>query len=409
MTTTPANERADERTVSSQDTAPRRWGWAILLLTSGISLAFNIGHAINGNPTASAGHSSRPFTHVPMPLAVLYGVAPVLVAMMLSHLIAIQNGGWGKRVATGAVFVAAMSLSVRSIYEVLQPLAGSWGLLFAAMLDVSALLALNEVLASGHDTTPDATQDRDIATGPTGDVAHHDVRVDRDINRDIRPGGRRDMPPGLPGDISRIAGGDVAARSDIAAPRQPALPAPTPSAGAKPGTGQARTAEQVVDIDARRRRTEPARKPAGDKPAGEQTRSRSTVEQQVDNLAKAQAILAVESNISGAELGRRLGLTPRQGQRLIKEIKEAEQSPTATAEGHDIPGASGSDIERDTDRDITGPSRSDIGAESASNVARPAPEPRRDITTATKTDVARDTGDADGDVAEATPLSEAVR
>jgi hypothetical protein len=348
-----------------------------------------------------------------MPLAVLYGVAPVLVAMMLSHLIAIQNGGWGKRIATGTVFVAAMSLSVRSIYEVLQPLAGSWGLLFAAMLDVSALLALNEVLASGHDATPDATRDRDITTGTTGDVAHRGVRVDRDINRDMWPGGRRDMSPGLPGDINRVAGGDVAARSDITASRRPALPAPTPNAGAKPSTGQARTAERVVDIDARRRRTEPARKPAGDKPVGERTRSRSAAEQQADSLAKAQAILAGEPDLKGAELGRRLGLTPRQGQRLIKEIKEAaEQSPTAAPKGHDIPGAGGSDIERDTDRDITSPSRSDIGAGTASDVARPAPGSGRDITTVTTTAVARDTGDtgdADGDVAEATPLSEAVR
>lgn len=127
----------------------RRWGWAILLLTSSISLAFNLGHAVLG-PAGSATHS------VPKPLVVLYGlygVAPVLVAMMLSHLIAIQHGGWAKRTGTGLVFVSAMALSVKAIYEVLQPIAGHWGLLFAAMLDLSSLLALNEIL----DTAPTAT------------------------------------------------------------------------------------------------------------------------------------------------------------------------------------------------------------------------------------------------------------
>lgn len=118
----------------------RRWGWAILLMTATISLAFNIGHAI------------RAANGVPPVLAVLYGVAPVMVALMLSHLIAIQHGGIVKRIATGIVFVGAMALSVRAIYEVLEPLAERWGLLFAAMLDLASLLALNEVLASGpHD------------------------------------------------------------------------------------------------------------------------------------------------------------------------------------------------------------------------------------------------------------------
>lgn len=123
----------------------RRWGWAILLMTATISLAFNVGHAI------------RAANGVPPILAVLYGVAPVMVALMLSHLIAIQNGGIVKRIATGIVFVGAMALSVRAIYEVLEPLAERWGLLFAAMLDLASLLALNEVLASGprdrHTTT----------------------------------------------------------------------------------------------------------------------------------------------------------------------------------------------------------------------------------------------------------------
>ncbi|MEU9019270.1 hypothetical protein [Actinomadura sp. NPDC048394] len=138
----------------------RRWGWAILLLTSSISLAFNIGHAL----TEAAAHS------VAVPLAVLYGVAPVLVAMMLSHLIAIQQGGRLKRALTGVVFIAAMALSVRAIYEVLEPIAGRWGMIFAAMLDLASLLALNEVLAStsAATATSPATSPATVGAGSGG-------------------------------------------------------------------------------------------------------------------------------------------------------------------------------------------------------------------------------------------------
>ena len=47
-----------------------------------------------------------------------------------------------------------------------------------------------------------------------------------------------------------------------------------------------------------------------------------------DRLARARDVLREEPNISGAELGRRLGLSPRQGQRLLADVRAADATPT---------------------------------------------------------------------------------
>lgn len=126
-----------------------RWGWAILAITGATSLTFNIAHAL----AAAAKSDLHPA------LAVLYGVAPVAVALMLSHLIAIQRGGVVKRLLTGAVFAAGLGLSITAISEVLWPVAGHGSYVFAGMLDVAALMGLAEVLATektgtGQETAP---------------------------------------------------------------------------------------------------------------------------------------------------------------------------------------------------------------------------------------------------------------
>lgn len=170
-------------------TAARRWGWAILLSTGGISLTFNIAHAIHAAEVGKV-HAF---------LAVLYGVAPVLVALMLSHLMGIQQGGRFKRFITTMVFVAAMGLSVSAIAAVLQPIAGDAGYVFAVMLDVASLMGLNEILTSGSKTQAARTgQDRTVPdrTGQdrtAADAAEPDRTEEGDTVRS-----RTDEPPAAP-------------------------------------------------------------------------------------------------------------------------------------------------------------------------------------------------------------------
>lgn len=56
-----------------------------------------------------------------------------------------------------------------------------------------------------------------------------------------------------------------------------------------------------------------------------------------DRATKARALLAAEPDMSGAELGRRLGLSARQGQRLLAEVRDAAPVPGQMSldAGHD--------------------------------------------------------------------------
>lgn len=291
-------------TTKTADTARsvRRWGWSILLTTASISLAFNIGHALNPPaPTHAPGEAGGAEVHaVPVALAVLYGVAPVLVALMLSHLMAIQAGRAWKRAGTGLVFVAALALSVRAIYEVLEPIAGRWGLLFALMLDVASLLALQEVLSAPRVATQgDADRDmaRDTATATRVTVGDIERDTDGAMTRDIR----------------RDIGGDTTR----------AIEAPV----------------------SRRRRT-----------ATKRAASRDTAQMSAeDRMARAREVLAEAPDISGAELGRRLGLSPRQGQRLLADVRSADADPIpgqlAMDDAHDATADRDTRDTRDADTD----------------------------------------------------------
>lgn len=144
--------------MTDQARSAKRWGWTILLSTGGISLTYNIAHAL-GDVGADT---------LDRVLGVLYGVAPVLVALMLSHLIGIQRGGRWKKVITFAVFIAALSLSVSAIAAVLEPTAGPLGYVFAIMLDVASLMGLNEILTVDGPTDSARTAERRTAADKHG-------------------------------------------------------------------------------------------------------------------------------------------------------------------------------------------------------------------------------------------------
>lgn len=126
-------------TAPDRDTGTLVWGWIILALTSGTSLAFNIRHAVAG-PSSAA---------LPLPFAVLYGLMPVAVALALSHTIARRGGGRVEWTIGGAVFLTALALSVTAIADTLTPFAGMvHAYAFAIMLDVASLMGLRQVIAA---------------------------------------------------------------------------------------------------------------------------------------------------------------------------------------------------------------------------------------------------------------------
>ena len=105
----------------------------LVLLGAGITMAsFNIWHAL---------HSDMPGY-----LAVLVGVAPVLIAMGLSHVVARSNAGWFLKTVTFLVMVGAMVLSVRATGYVVRLAFGNLWPLFGAVVDSAALVALQAIL-----------------------------------------------------------------------------------------------------------------------------------------------------------------------------------------------------------------------------------------------------------------------
>jgi hypothetical protein len=102
--------------------------------------SFNIWHAL---------HSDMPGY-----LAFLVGVAPVLIAIGLSHVVARSDAGWFLKAVTFLVMVGAMVLSIRATgYVVRLAFGGLWPL-FGAVVDSAALVALQVILTPAPEPLP---------------------------------------------------------------------------------------------------------------------------------------------------------------------------------------------------------------------------------------------------------------
>jgi len=120
-----------------KDVAPRPHdriaAWLVLAFAGTTMVAFNMWHAIHGG--------------IPLVLAVLYGLAPVVLALGLSHVVAAYRGGWFMKGTTFIIMLGAMVLSVRATGYVVKPATGNLWPLFGAVTDAAALMALQVILS----------------------------------------------------------------------------------------------------------------------------------------------------------------------------------------------------------------------------------------------------------------------
>lgn len=131
------------------DTHPpgRLWAIGVLVLAAAVSMSMNTWHAWTA-------------TSLPRPLAIMYGVAPVALAAMQSHAVALralrqEQVGAFRRLLTFGLVAAGLGLSFLGIYDLLQhvvpdPLTGTQinepAILFPITVDLMALAALHELL-----------------------------------------------------------------------------------------------------------------------------------------------------------------------------------------------------------------------------------------------------------------------
>jgi len=188
-----ATKKTTARGAAHADTHRRVAAWLVLAGMGGTSLTFNVWHAAHG--------------HLPVGLALLYGISPVLAAGGLSHIAGGSRAGWQSRVITVVVMLGAMGLSVGAVASVVEPVApGLLRFVFPAVMDAASLVALQELL-SGRQVAP-ATADSPRATSTaTAGGLSGGATSDSGTIPAAAGGGARDADgpaPGKRGDIRRV-------------------------------------------------------------------------------------------------------------------------------------------------------------------------------------------------------------
>ena len=239
--------------------------WSVLVVMGGTSVTFQIWHSVHGG-------------RLVLPLALLYGIAPVFAAMFLSHMAAAHDGGTWMRRATFAVMVGAMTMSIGSIAAVVRPTSGpylEW--LFGAVLDAAALIALRVILTERQrETARQAAAEADA-----------------------------------------LARGQQAEADEIGTARAAAQ-----EAAEKAVLLEAELAESRAALEAERNRA-PKRPRKRNSAAGTGRRSTAITRGGTDDAnveAEALTILDADRSITGAELARRLSVSEGYGRRLKRDL-----------------------------------------------------------------------------------------
>ena len=259
--------------------------WAVLVGMGGTSVTYNIFHAVNHG-------------RMNLGLALLYGIAPVFAAMCLSHIVAEHASGNAMKLAAFAVMAGAMTLSMGAIASVVAPAAGPWmRWLFGAVLDAAALVALRVILEG---------RSRKAAAVTALEAARADVASAEAAAAEARAGAGE-----ATGTIGRLEAELATVRAALEAERAKVPPRkPRRSSARKPTRNPATASARNQDGT-----SAPEPEPGAD----------------LDTEAQALDILAKEPEISGSQLGLRLGKSDRYGRDLIKRL--AAVAPAAAETG----------------------------------------------------------------------------
>jgi hypothetical protein len=277
----------------------RAAAWTVFLSMAGTTMTFQVFHSIR-------------FGGMPWPLAVLYGVVPLLISICILEVVAEWTGApWWARLAAYLIMGGSMFLSAAATGDVvLHAAPAHWSLLFGFLLDAAALLTVHFILAGPTAAAAAAALARREAElrAETATVQAALEAAGRD-----REAVRADANAAL--EALRAEVTEAVVRAETATARADAL------------------AEKLARSSGRNKTRKPAPKSAassGRNKTPETTAGSSpemTVPEDVDTQAEALRILAAEPGISGSELGRRLGKTERYGCMLKKSLAASAPDP----------------------------------------------------------------------------------
>ncbi|WP_055477550.1 hypothetical protein [Sphaerimonospora mesophila] len=116
--------------------------WGLLVFCGSISLTLSVIHAFD---KVKDGDNSGAI------VALLTGIAPVIAAAMLSHLVADPYSTMALKIGVGIVFLGAMTLSVKAQAETVRPIVGEdLDIVFPLVLDLSTIVALLALAGVGY-------------------------------------------------------------------------------------------------------------------------------------------------------------------------------------------------------------------------------------------------------------------
>lgn len=256
--------------------------WAILAGMGATSVTYNVVHAVHGGA-------------LNIFLALVYGIAPVYGAALLSHVVAVHGGGRLMQAVTFALMLGAMGLSIGATAAVVRPVAGAWmQWLFGIVTDGAALVALRVILASRH---------RKAAAAAAVDAALAEAKA-------------------------------ALERAGEAAGEQSRLEAELTAANAALETVRAELGAEVQALTSALNKARNKARTSGQKRRAASPRNNGSgsplnvdVPSDVDTQAEALRILGEEPGISGGELGLRLGKSKRYGCILKNKLAASVAGP----------------------------------------------------------------------------------
>lgn len=332
----------------------RVW-WTILIISGLVSLVLNVWHAVHPGGTAQEVYGR-------VVLALILGVLPVVMVALLSH--ALMDSPAGVRAVTVLLFLVSMAMSITAQADVMMPVAGHWARAWGipVIVDVPALLALY-MIARGAKADMSARAEADMSARL--EVARADIEaraeadmsarlavLEADIRTDIEARAQADMSASE-ADIRARAEADVSARlavleadmetdmsarlADIEARAQAAVSAHEADIRARAEADMsARVSALEADIRRQIEADMSAQQQRADLPVRPKRKAISaapqTGEEGLTSLDKARALLRENPDMTGAEIGRALGMAERTGRRLRDEAL-AEQAAQAETEG----------------------------------------------------------------------------
>lgn len=254
----------------------RAAAWLVFLSMAGTTMAFQVYHSIEHG-------------HMPWPLAVLYGVVPLFISMLLIEVVS----GWADapqwiRGAAYLIIAGAMFLSAAATGAVVLKAAPPHSsLLFGLLLDGAAILAARFLMtAVKRQASAELAALQSALQGERASRQQAGAEADA-LRREVADAAGREAT--LAAEVERLKADAESRQGDTA------RPAP------------------------RRRKADTASPPVSPSASGD---TGDPDADDIDTQAEALSILAAEPGISGSELGRRLGFKPSYGRTLKRRLTE---------------------------------------------------------------------------------------